>query len=808
MSNMYYILLLIKKIIIITLLVLFVTDISFCQKTGIIKGSVKDKETQESLLGASVILIIDDKIIGNTSDKDGNYEIKNIPVGSYSIKASYIGYKQSTQYNIIVTSGNFQFVNFELEAQDLILNSVTISINKNKTAAISDLITPLSVQSLSTTEIKNNPGGNFDISKVVQALPGVASANSGSSGPRNDIIIRGGAPNENVYYLDGIEIPQINHFATQGSSGGAAGILNVSFIEDVKLSTSAFSAKYDNALSSVFQITQRQGNQDKFSGNFRLSGTETAITCEGPLTKKTNFIASARRSYLQILFKLLDLPIRPNYWDFQYKVTHKLNSKTTLTAIGVGAIDEFSFAPTKKSTPDNEYVLRSTPFINQWNYTNGFILKRLINKGYMNFSASRNMFNNQIDKFEDQRNNDENFRQLKFKSQEIENKIRFDYNKFHNHCNYSFGVSAQYVKFNADVFNKITNNVKDSLGNIIIPGVIINYYTAFDFFKLGIFGQVSKHFYNEKLGVSFGIRNDMNSFTNDGFNPIKTLSPRVSVSYQLADKWQISASIGSYFKLPVYTSLGYRDTSNTLINKNVKYIKSMHYVAGLQYLPSDDLRFTLEGFYKDYFNYPVSDLSGISIANLGSDFSPVGNEKINSNGKGRAYGFEVYSQKKLIKKLFAVASYSFVRSEFSGSNNKLIASAWDNKHLISILAGYKFNKGWEAGIKYRFTSGSPYTPYDLVSSQQNYVSLGIGILDYTQLNSLRLKPFSQLDLRIDKKINFKNKTLEFFIDIQNALLKKNQTFPTYNFKRNADNTAFETTDNLPLKSDGSNGIPV
>ncbi|NTW31689.1 MAG: TonB-dependent receptor [Bacteroidetes bacterium] len=795
-----------KKNIILLLSVFFISNISLCQNTGVVKGNVKDKETQEALIGASVI--VDGTIMGSTTDKDGNFKIENIPVGSYNIKTSYIGYKQSIQYNIIVTSGNYRFVNFEIESQEQTLKAVNISIDKNKTAVIADLITPLSVQSLTTTEIQSNPGGNFDISKVVQALPGVASATSGSTGPRNDIIIRGGAPNENVYYLDGIEIPQINHFATQGSSGGAAGILNVSFIEDVKLSSSAFDARYDNALSSVFQIKQRQGNQDKFSGNFRLSGTETAITCEGPLTKKTNFLASVRRSYLQVLFKLLDLPIRPNYWDFQYKVTHKINSKTTLTIIGVGAIDEFSFASTKKSTPDNEYILRSTPFINQWNYTNGFALKRLINKGYMNFSASRNMFNNQIDKFEDRKNYDENFRQLKFNSQEIENRFRFDYHKFLNHWKYSIGASAQYVKFNADVFNKITNDVTDSVGNIILPGIKIKYYTAFDFFKFGLFGQVSKHFYNEKLGVSFGVRSDMNSFTDNGFNPINTLSPRVSLSYQLTNKFQISSSVGSYFKLPVYTSLGYRDSSNTLKNKNVKYIKSIHYVAGFQYLFSDDLRFTLEGFYKDYRNYPVSDLSGISIANLGSDFAPVGNEKINSIGKGRAYGFELYSQKKLTKKVFAVVSYTFVRSEFAGKNNKLIPSSWDNKHLLSMLFGYKFNRNWEMGLKYRFAGGSPYTPYDLAASQLNYVSLGTGIPDYSQLNNIRLKPFNQLDLRIDKKVNFKNKTLELFIDIQNVLLAKNQTAPTYNFKRNADNTAFETTDNKPLKSDGSNGIPV
>ena len=183
-------------------------------------------------------------------------------------------------------------------------------VSENRSVRIASVETPLSVQNLSVEEIKSNPGGNFDISKVIQTLPGVGGGQQGGSF-RNDIIIRGGAPNENVFYLDGIEVPVINHFQTQGSSGGPQGILNVSFIEDVKLSSSAFDARYDNALSSVFQFKQKNGNPNQFQGNFRLSATEAALTLEGPLSKnkKTTFLASARRSYLELLFQALDLPI-------------------------------------------------------------------------------------------------------------------------------------------------------------------------------------------------------------------------------------------------------------------------------------------------------------------------------------------------------------------------------------------------------------------------------------------------------------------------------------------------------------------
>ena len=281
------------------------------------------------------------------------------------------------------------------------LSEVVVRSNR-RTAAAATIESPLSVQRLTTEEIRSNPGGNFDISKVIQTLPGVGGG-VGGGGFRNDIIIRGGAPNENVFYLDGIEIPVINHFQTQGSSGGPQGILNVSFIEDVKLSSSAFEARYDNALSSVFQFRQRTGNPNRVQGNVRLSATDLSATLEGPLSKnkKTTFLASARRSYLQFLFTLIDLPIRPNYWDFQTKITHQLNEKTTLSFIGLGAIDEFSFAKLKEATPEKLYVLNSNPFINQWNYTAGVTLKRLVKDGFVNIALSRNTFDNDIQQYED-----------------------------------------------------------------------------------------------------------------------------------------------------------------------------------------------------------------------------------------------------------------------------------------------------------------------------------------------------------------------------------------------------------------------
>lgn len=790
-----------KSFSILGLILLFSVN-AFAQRTGNIIGTVEDAATQEKLMGVNIIA--EGTTHGTITDFDGNFKL-NLPVGTYSITVSSMGYSTHTQYNVVVSSGNDQIVRYELQQDADALDEVVISLDRKATATATDMITPVSVQRLTTQEIKANPGGNFDVSKVVQTLPGVGISNG--VGERNDIIIRGGAPNENVYYLDGIEIPVLNHFQTQGSSGGAQGILNVSFIDDLKLTTSAFDPRYNDALSSTFVINQRNGNPDRLSGNIRASMTETALTLEGPLSPKTTFLSSFRKSYLGFLFKIVDLPIRPDFYDFQYKVNHKFDDKTTLTAIGIGAIDNFSFAETKDATPEDIYVLRSTPFVNQWTYTMGFTLNRRIENGFMNFTVSRNMFNTTLDKFEDENKIEDN-RTLLIKSDEIENKFRFDYNKFVNGWQFSTGLDAQYVGYTGDVFNRVTNEITDENGEVIVPARTIEFDSRINFLKYGAFARTSKRFFDDRLLLSGGVRTDMNSFTEDGNNPLKTLSPRLSASYRLTDQWNLNASAGTYFKTPIYTALGFKDENGNFINKDMDYTQSTHYVLGTEFMPERSLRFTLEGFYKRYSDYPISESTGISMANQGTEYGSVGSERLLTQGKGDAYGAEFFMQKKMTDKLFYVLSYSYVISKFSGLDGEMKPSSWDNRHLFSATMGYKMKNDWDLGLKYRFAGGNPYTPFDMAASQQNYMLLGQGIADAALLNQNRLSNYNQLDFRIDKKFNFNKTSLGVYLDVQNLLMQKNETNPNFTFERNADNTGFATNDGQPVKMDGSNAIPV
>ncbi len=783
-----------KKLVVFTFIVLASLQ-SFAQKAGIVYGTVIDKLSQQPITGATISI---NKQQAITNEK-GMFRLVNIVPATYNITVKSIGFAEVTKFNIVVNAGNATEINFELETTSTNLENVTVKSTGRKTVKAATLETPLSVQRMTTEEIKANPGGNFDISKVIQSLPGVGGGVAGG-GFRNDILIRGGAPNENVFYVDGIELPTINHFATQGAGGGPQGILNVSFIEDVKLSSSAFDARFDNALSSVFEFKQKKGSNTQLQGNVRLSATELAGTFEGPLTKgnkPTTFLASARRSYLQLLFSALDLPIRPNYWDFQFKTSTQLNAKTTLTLLGVGAIDRFSFAAPKEATPEKLYSISSNPAVQQNSYTVGGSIKRLIKNGYWNLAISRNVLDNQLDRYSNNLTPSEATRNLKLTSVEAENKLRFDVNQNFNGLKLAYGFTAQLVNFSNNTFAKISE----------APLVVNNFNSTLQFGKMGAFVQVGKRFMDNRLGLSAGVRSDVNTFTNNGGNALQTLSPRVSINYVLADKWNVSASVGRYAKIAPYTILGFKDNNGNFANKNADYTISNHYVAGIEHLPSNNLRFTLEGFYKTYQNVPISVQKGISLANLGSDFNVLGNEAVVTNGKGRAYGFEFFAQKKLTNRFFGIFSYTFYKSDYTNSNNQYVASAWDNRHLVSMTLGYKLPKNWEIGLKFRYQGGAPFTPFNDAASRANFLTLGEGVLDYSQLNTQRLQAFNASDIRIDKKWNFRKLTFDLFLDVTNWYAAQTFAPATFTFKRNEANTAFLTTDGQPIQPNGSNGIP-
>lgn len=755
--------------LVITILIVFTTSFeSFGQTKASFGGYVRDAKTEEPLIGASVI--IEGTQLGAVTNIDGYYEIKNIEPQSYTVTASYVGYQKSSRFNVTVRSGGIPNVNFELIQDIEKLEGVIVRANP----FIKNEETPLSIQKLSPEEIATYPGGNNDIAKVAQSLPGVSGSVGGF---RNDIIIRGGAPNENVYYLDGIEIPNINHFSTQGSAGGPVGLLNVSFFEGVTLSSSAFASQYDNVLSGVLQFDQRDGNRREFRNNFRLSSSEAAITTEGPLFKKedeersnTSFIASVRRSYLQLLFQAIDLPFLPDYWDYQYKLSHKIDDYNELIFTGVGSIDDLTINAPDDFSPEQQAVLDQIPVIKQWSTTSGLSWKRRFkdNSGFMTTALSTNILNNQFEQFQDNVNQEG----LVFSnnSQEQEIKLRYNYTKFLEDWTINSGFIVQEA-----IYTNSTDFAGDRRG--------FSYENNFNFTRYGANAQASRNFLNDRLGLSAGFRFDGNTFTESGNEIYKTFSPRASISYTLDEKrkWTINASAGRYYKIPPYTIIGFANEAGEFLNRDAEYIQSDHLVAGIEYLVTPSSRFSIEGFYKRYDKYPVSVIDSVSLANLGGGFSVLGNEEIESVGLGRTYGMEFLYQRKLTKDFYAILAYTLYRSEFTGfDKDEYLRSTWDNQNLITFTGGYKFGNNWELSARVRYLGRTPLAPVDQEATLRAYPSI---VRDYSRQGDLLLDPFNQTDIRIDKKWNFDNWTFNIFFEVQNAFVQDLPSEPSFGLRR-------------------------
>ena len=733
-----------------------------------LSGYIKDAKSGEALIGVQVQL--ENTSLGGVTDLDGFYTIRDIPPQTYNIKASYIGYQSQTFYNVILRSAGNPDLNINLEETATELEDIVVVANPFNVLEE----TPLSINRLSREEIATYPGGNNDIAKVAQSLPGVGASVGGF---RNDVIIRGGAPNENVYYLDGIEIPNINHFATQGSAGGPVGMLNVSFFEGVTVSTSSFGANYDNVLSGVLQFDQRNGNNRNFQGNVRVSSSEAAFTAEGPLFKKdekasnTTFIASVRRSYLQLLFKALDLPFLPDYWDFQYKVNRKIDDYNEIDFIGLGSVDDFSINIPSDIDAEQQANLDQVPIIKQWSNTTGISWKRRFKNGngFMRTSLSANIFNNDFTQFQDNvSQTDVLFRN---DSREWENKLNYEYTKFLGNYTLVAGSKLQQVAYQNNTVDFTDNRSFDS---------------SIDFFRYGFFGQLSRVSPNRRLKSSAGIRIDGNTFTDNGNEIWRTFSPRASFSYALdqGQQWKLNGSLGRYFKIPPYTILGFRNNQGELTNTDINYTASDHAVLGIEYLVNPTLKFSAETFYKRYTDYPVSVSDSVSLANLGAGFEVLGNEDVQSVGEGRSYGLELLVQQKFSNNIYGILAYTLFKSEFTGfDTDTFLPSTWDSRHLFTFTGGYKLKRNWEISTRIRLLGRTPFPDLDEEATLSSYPVLEF---DYATLNNSTIDRFNQVDLRIDKKWNFKKATFNLFLEIENLFGSQIPNPPLYGLARGAD----------------------
>lgn len=709
-----------------------------------VRGKVIDKNSRKPVAYANVTVTgLPGK--GASTDSLGVFRIEQVPPGIYRFEATCIGYVTTSSPEYIV-SASTPFIEIEMEEDANLLTAVVVTPSPFRRSIES----PVSMRVIGLQEIEKSPGANRDISRIVRAYPGVSFS---PVGYRNDLIVRGGSPSENRFYMDGIEIPNINHFATQGASGGPVSIVNADLVREITFYTGAFPANRSGALSSVLDFRLRDGNPDKQTFKATLGASEVSLSGSGHFNDRTTYLFSVRQSYLQLLFKALGLPFLPNFIDGQFKIKTRLTEHDELTVLALTGIDKMKLNTDEKGE-DAEYLLSYLPTIHQETFTVGAVYRHYAGKHTQSVTLSHNYLNNRNLKY---RNNDDSSEDnLTLRLRSVEQKTTA---LFENRTR----LGQWTLKEGAELTNSGYTNNTDSPFSL--------YKTSLNIIGWGAFFSSDYSTRDNRFTLSAGIRVDGNNY-NRGMRQLwKQLSPRLSASYKLSEQWILNGSAGLYHQLPPYTALGYKNNDGTYLNKALKYMRVMESSIGADWHLHDRIMISAEGFFKRYNRIPLSLQDNIPLACKGNDYGVVGNEPLASTADGRAYGLETMFRWQISGRFNLVSSFTLYKSEYRNhSGDDYIPSAWDNRFILNMSGTYNLPKRWSIGGKVSYIGGAPYTPYDEDKSSlvQAWDAKGQPYYDYSLYNTGRLPDFAQLDVRVDKSFYFRRCMVGLYLDLQNV----------------------------------------
>lgn len=736
------------------------TDMAAQSQSYDVRGRVIDRLTREGIPYAAVI-IVGVEGAGNVADSTGTFVLENVKPGINRFSAIQLGYRTVVTPEYRITPYT-PFIEIEMDQDPTEIAASSV----RPSPFLRSVESPVSVRVISLGDIENIPGANKDISRIVRSYPGVSYS---PIGYRNDLIVRGGGPTENVFFIDGVEIPNINHFATQGASGGPVSILNSDLIREISFYTGSFPANRGGALSSVMDISLREGNKDKQAFKAVIGASEAGVSASGHFGKNTTYIASLRQSYLQLLFKLLGLPMLPNYVDGQFKVKTKFNARNEITFIGLAGFDNMRLNKEPDDKGD-EYLLSYLPLLKQETFTVGASYKHFSDKAIQTVTLSYNYLNNRSYKYLD--NDESEPRNLILRSSGLEGKAqaRFDNRSFVSAWTIRSGADMSWRHYDSDVYRMMNN------------GEAMDYQTDVGFLTWGLYASADYKAPSGKLNLFAGLRTDGASFSKNTAQFWKQFSPRAAISYMPWKAWSFNASAGFYHQLPPMTALSFRDGTGLLANKGLEYMRVFSAATGVDWKFMDRVFVGLEGFYKRFMDIPMSIATKVPLTCIGADYGAIGEELLVSSAQGRAYGLELLVKWLIPDKISLVGAATLYRSEYrSAPSEEYIPSAWDNRYIVNLSAVYDLPRYWSIGAKASVIGGAPYTPYDedMSSLKTVWDASGRPVYDYTQYNAKRLDPYFQLDLRIDKSFYFKKWTLGIYVDLQNVTFSKIAQPDTY-----------------------------
>lgn len=720
-----------------------------------VRGRVIDRLTRRPVAYAAVV-IAGQEATGAAADSLGRFEIEHVRPGIHRLRVSSVGYRSLLTPEYLVSAAT-PSIEIEMDAETQQLQAVEVTPSPFQRPIES----PVSMHVIGLREIEKSPGSNRDISRIVRSYPGVSFS---PIGYRNDLIVRGGGPSENRFYMDGIEIPNINHFATQGATGGPVSIVNADLIREIRFYTGAFPADRAGALSSVLDFRLRDGDPDKQTFKATLGASEVSLSGSGHMGRKTTYLFSVRQSYLQLLFKILGLPFLPNFIDGQVKVKTRFSDRDEWTILGLTGIDNMRLNTDEKGE-DAEYLLSYLPRIRQETFTLGTSWRHYAGRHVLTVTASHNYLNNRNLKYLHNDDSTEENLMLRLRSVEQKSTLCAENRSYLGRWTLRAGAELDYRQYTDATFQRL----------FLEGAERSDYRTGLGIVGWGLFAGADYASANKRLTASAGLRADGCDYSARMERFGRRLSPRLSLSYALSDAWSVSASAGLYYQLPPYTALGFKDAAGTLVNRDLDYMRVVAASAGFDWRLRDRLIVTAEGFYKFYDRIPLSVDTGIPLACLGNDYGTVGAERFVPTAEGRAYGIEAMVKWQVAGRIDVVGSITVYRSEYrSDRHSRYVPSAWDNRFVINLSGTYDLPRAWSIGAKLSGIGGAPYTPYDEAKTSlvEAWDAQGRPYYDYTRYNVGRLDPFFQFDVRVDKIFYFRRCMLGIYFDLQNVTVSK------------------------------------
>ncbi len=726
---------------------------------GTIEGTVLDAATQIPLVGANVIVM--NTMLGTITNTEGKFTIKNIPVGNYSIQFRMIGYSVETKTDVIVrpqraTNVNAEVMELAVESEQVVVTAGYFHQND---------VQSMNSVGFSREEIRRAPGSGGDVSRIIMSLPSLAKVNDQS----NSLIVRGGSPLENAFYIDGIEIPNINHFPTQGATGGPIGMVNVDLIDEVNFHTGGFAPTYGDKLSSILDIRFREGNRNNFDGQLDLNIAGFGGVAEGPLGDKGSYVISARRSYLDYVMKWFDVgtTVAPRYGDVQGKIVYSLSQSHKISIVGLHGDDHNN--PDLKAALENDMVYYGPQDIYQ--SAGGVVWRALWGKnaysttsvGYLSSRFNEDMYETNT-----------GVHLLQNRSAEEAATFRnVNHVRMSEIFSAEFGLEAKRLMNDYDnSYGAYTNATGDST-----PAVSISQHPAAN--KFGeFFNFIVRPFH--RFTASIGARCDYFSV-----NERTTFAPRVTMSYELNEQTTVRVSSGMYYQnLPLIL------ISQNAANKNLRDSYAEHYIAGVDHLLTEDTKLTVEAYMKEYYDLPV-DPTDPSLFLVDEVFYRTGfflsHGALTNNGKAHSRGIEITVQKKLAKDFYGLASATYFKTEYKGADDVWRKRVFDNQFIVSVEGGYKPNNEWEFSVRWIYAGGTPYTPFDFTQSQQ----LKRAVFDGNRINGSRYPAYHSMNVRFDKRFHFESSNLVFYLSAWNVYDRKNVAAYFWNEKENTQDTIYQ-----------------